>query len=1149
MKLKNSYILLIAMAIFLLVSIGSVCASENVTTDSDSPLASADAESIIAEGETSSGDATQEKINTTVVASDSEIDYDADKNIDVTVKDNESQTIDVNESDFKVLEGTKSLNFTYNNSIVSIKDNLTVGNHSIIINYLGNSKYANSTTTIILSVLGNKTLEAPANIVKTGDKFEIKDVKVFNGAKYIELVQENFKLNITYIDDEGNLTSVNVTDFTYENGTITFNYDKVVRSITLNYTDAVNTKTIGVKYGSSVNASDAKIRDTEDKNITVNVYDNENKELTITKNDLKVLENGKAVTFDYNNSIITVKNLAIGTHTLTIVYNGNSTFVSSNKTITLKIWGNETFNPDKDAVIDSQNDVNITLNLSDGADLVNVTKENLNVTLFYTVGNQTYNKTIDEITLAEDMQTISFKVDETFDSAYVNITYAAKENNLTAITTLRVNSTINSEDVISKGDNEVINITASVVGSDGKTLNVTSANIEVYQGSKKLNVTYDNSVITINDKLTLGVYTLTVKFKGNDTYADATKDITLNVYGIKADSKIDVNSSKIGNVKFNITDGNATLNITKDNVTINVTYKDGNDTKVITVTEWKIENGTLIFTLENGNFTTATLTISSNITTPFNVTLNRIYNIGIIPINVTEDYQGNDFAFKVVDIDDNNAPLANKTITVSGKQGDAGLYWQKWNGYSVEYASASKSLKTDANGIAILPNNEFYPGFAISDYVFPSAGEYVMTVTGSGNLKGSPKFNLTVNKINLKVEIVNFNEYYGTTEKFTILVTNEKTGKPVYGVPVYFKVVNSEGKEITYSTSSGTKINASLTDINGTVKLPATNLPTDTYTISANTTNSTNYNASTGSGQANIKKIPVVINGNDVTIYYNSGTTYTLKVTKDGKGVEGVYVFVRLYTTSKKFKDFIFLTDKNGQVSFESYLLGVTLEVGKHKVIVALADARYEANQITKTIKVKKATAKIKAKKVTVYYNDGYLTVKVTNTKNNKPIANATVNIKIFISKNKYYNYKGRTGANGKLKLLLAGLKPGKYKVVIEGADSKNFEAKQITTKVIIKKAPTKLVAKKLKAKKGAKKYFKVTAKNKKTKKGIAGIKLKIKVYTGKKYKTFTKKTNSKGVAKISTKSLKVGKHKVVVSSANKYCKAKKAKSSIKITK
>ena len=68
MKFKNSYILLIAMAIFLLVSIGSVCASENITADSDSPLASADAEVVLADGEDTGNDATQEKINTSIEA-------------------------------------------------------------------------------------------------------------------------------------------------------------------------------------------------------------------------------------------------------------------------------------------------------------------------------------------------------------------------------------------------------------------------------------------------------------------------------------------------------------------------------------------------------------------------------------------------------------------------------------------------------------------------------------------------------------------------------------------------------------------------------------------------------------------------------------------------------------------------------------------------------------------------------------------------------------------------------------------------------------------------------------------------------------------------------------------------------------------------
>ena len=102
---------------------------------------------------------------------------------------------------------------------------------------------------------------------------------------------------------------------------------------------------------------------------------------------------------------------------------------------------------------------------------------------------------------------------------------------------------------------------------------------------------------------------------------------------------------------------------------------------------------------------------------------------------------------------------------------------------------------------------------------------------------------------------------------------------------------------------------------------------------------------------------------------------------------------------------------------------------------------------------------------------------------------------------------------------------------------------------IMVKKAPAKLTPTKLTAKKGVKKYFKVTVKNTKTKKVIKGVKVKIKVYTGKKYKTYTVKTNSKGIANLNVKSLKVGSHKVVVSSANKYVVAKAAKSTIKITK
>ena len=116
-------------------------------------------------------------------------------------------------------------------------------------------------------------------------------------------------------------------------------------------------------------------------------------------------------------------------------------------------------------------------------------------------------------------------------------------------------------------------------------------------------------------------------------------------------------------------------------------------------------------------------------------------------------------------------------------------------------------------------------------------------------------------------------------------------------------------------------------------------------------------------------------------------------------------------------------------------------------------------------------------------------------------------------------------------------------------ADSKNFAASKVSSKIVVYKTPTKVTPTKLTAKKGQTTYFKVTVQNTKTKKVIPGVQVKIKVYTGKTYKTYTVKTNSKGVAQLNVKSLSLGTHKVIVSSANSYCVAKSATSYITIKK
>ena len=64
--------------------------------------------------------------------------------------------------------------------------------------------------------------------------------------------------------------------------------------------------------------------------------------------------------------------------------------------------------------------------------------------------------------------------------------------------------------------------------------------------------------------------------------------------------------------------------------------------------------------------------------------------------------------------------------------------------------------------------------------------------------------------------------------------------------------------------------------------------------------------------------------------------------------------------------------------------------------------------------------------------------------------------------------------------------------------------------------------------------------------KPVSGVTVKLKVYTGKKYKTVTLTTNSKGIAYYGTSSLAVGSHKVVISVGTGFS-AKSVSSSIKI--
>ena len=172
--------------------------------------------------------------------------------------------------------------------------------------------------------------------------------------------------------------------------------------------------------------------------------------------------------------------------------------------------------------------------------------------------------------------------------------------------------------------------------------------------------------------------------------------------------------------------------------------------------------------------------------------------------------------------------------------------------------------------------------------------------------------------------------------------------------------------------------------------------------------------------------------------------------------------------------------------------------------------------------------ATLTTNKVKTSYNSGdTLNIKIINKFTKKPVKECDVTLKVFTGK-KYKTYTIRTKNNGIAKFSASGLNVGSHKIEIT-TDYGECKVKKTTTVATITKAKTIIKAPKVTAKHKKSKYFKVTVKNKATKKAVKNTYIKVKIDK----KTHKVKTNSKGIAKINTKKLNYGKHKVTITSAN----------------
>ena len=261
---------------------------------------------------------------------------------------------------------------------------------------------------------------------------------------------------------------------------------------------------------------------------------------------------------------------------------------------------------------------------------------------------------------------------------------------------------------------------------------------------------------------------------------------------------------------------------------------------------------------------------------------------------------------------------------------------------------------------------------------------------------------------------------------------------------------------------------------------------------------------------------------------FEYGTTGSIYVTVDGGDLRE--------------DDIRVLGHNEAKIDFVNNVITVSnLAVGTYTLrVTTIPDDDHFSVDGDLKVTVKKATAVIKAEKLTVAYKKGSMwTINLINSKTNKPISNMKLSVRVFSGK-KSKIITVQTNSKGEASYQTKGLSKGNHKVVVSATDGRyNFNTLTSSIKVV-KQTPLKFkLKKKIDDKDGSLRSYLVL--NKKTNKGVNGIKIKVLFYTGKKYVVYTFKTKKlkgkkgtyNGAFGFATNKFSAGKHIVKIMPAS----------------
>jgi|GEM_PF-1004686 len=338
---------------------------------------------------------------------------------------------------------------------------------------------------------------------------------------------------------------------------------------------------------------------------------------------------------------------------------------------------------------------------------------------------------------------------------------------------------------------------------------------------------------------------------------------------------------------------------------------------------------------------------------------------------------------------------------------------------NVEFNGKTYTVRTDANGQAIIPVGNLTPG----------TYDAVISYKGSSNYKASSANALvTVTKAATSIDAGDVNiAYRDPSGELVATVTNEH-GKTL------IVTLNIELNGKTYNVR---------TDANGQAVLSLYDVTPGTYDAKISYKGSSNYEGFTTTAKVVVTKAATSIDAGDVNIAYRdpSGELVATVTNEHGKTL---IVTLNIELNGKTYN---VRTDANGQAVLSLY--DVTPGTYDAKISYK-GSSNYEGFTTTAKVVVTKAATSIDAGDVNIAYRDpsGELVATVTNEHGKTLIV--TLNIELNGK-----TYSVRTDANGQAVLSLYDVTPGTYDAKISYKGSSNYKGFTTTAKVVVTKSDT----------------------------------------------------------------------------------------------